>query len=581
MIKNQQILYDLLIYLYGTPIGENVFRRLKERLLDFQKSVNLKVNPDREAFNQEDVVLITYGDLLQRNGEAPLNTLFHFFTKYLKEFVNTIHILPFFPFSSDDGFSVIDYLKVDPNLGTWEDIRNFKKEDIRLMFDGVINHISAESNWFQQFLKNDPKYTQYFITTEPDTDLSLVTRPRTLPLLTPFQTPSGKKWVWTTFSDDQIDLNFKNPDVLLDIIDVLLCYIQYGANLIRLDAIAYLWKEIGTSCIHLHQTHAVVQLLRAILDDVAQGVLIISETNVPHEENISYFGNGNNEAHLVYQFALPPLVAHALLTGSAIYLTKWASELKPPSPSTSFFNFTASHDGIGLRPVSGILPPREMEVLLRNTLEHGGKISSKTNSDGSASPYELNITYYDLLNNPVSNEPEILQVKKFLVSQAIQLALAGIPGIYLHNLLGSRNYTIGVEETGLPRTINRQKLEINLVESELADKTSIRNQVFYGYSNLIKCRVSENSFHPNGNQQILELSTSVFSVLRTSPSGSQKILALHNLTSIQQNLEFDINIFGNQKPKALEDILSKKVYSIHKLMTILLEPYEIVWLRIK
>ncbi len=581
MTKNQQIMYDLLIYLYGTQVGENVFRRLKERLVDFQKSVNLKVSPDREAFNQKDVVLITYGDLLQRNGEAPLYTLFHFFTKHLKEFVNTIHILPFFPFSSDDGFSVIDYLEVDPNLGTWEDILNFKTMGVQLMFDGVINHISAESKWFQKFLKGDPKYENYFITAEPDTDLSLVTRPRTLPLLTPFQTPSGKKWTWTTFSGDQIDLNFKNPDVLLDIIDVLLHYVQYGANLIRLDAIAYLWKEIGTSCIHLTQTHAIVQLFRTILDDVAQGVLIITETNVPHEENISYFGNGNNEAHLVYQFSLPPLTAHALLTGSAIYLTKWASDLKIPSPSTAFFNFTASHDGIGVRPVSGILPPEEMEVLIRNTLEHGGKISSKTNSDGSSSPYELNITYYDLLNDPTTIESERLQVKKFLVSQAIQLALAGIPGIYLHNLLGSRNYSRGVEETGLSRTINRQKLDIDQVESELDDKFSIRNQVFYDYINLIKCRVAENSFHPNAEQQILVLSSSVFSILRTSPSGSQKILALHNLTPIFQTIKFDLDIFGDLKPVALEDVLTKRLFFLPTPMTIILEPYEIVWLKNK
>src|SRR5690606_35016656 len=108
-------------------------------------------------------------------------------------------------------------------------------------------------------------------------------------------------------SADQVDLNFKNPAVLLATTRALLFYVEHGAKFIRLDAIAYLWKEIGTPCIHLPQTHQVIQLMRAVLDEVAPDVRLITETNVPHPDNISYFGAGTNEAQLVYNFALPPL----------------------------------------------------------------------------------------------------------------------------------------------------------------------------------------------------------------------------------------------------------------------------------
>ena len=323
------------------------------------------------------------------------------------------------------------------------------------MFDAVINHISSKSRWFAGFLRGEEKYQDYFISVNPNIDLSLVTRPRSLPLLTPFETPEGEKYLWTTFSADQIDLNFSNPETLLDVLDVILFYIKSGANLIRLDAIAYLWKEIGTTCIHLPQTHTIIKLLRAIVGEVSPDVLLVTETNVPHEENVSYFGDGADEAHMVYQFALPPLTAHAIITGSSRYLRGWASSLEYPSPETCYFNFTASHDGVGVRPVTGILPEADLEVLLQQTQAHGGRISLKTNQDGTTSPYELNINYFDLLNNPSSDEPQTLHADRFMASQAIMLMLKGIPGIYFHSLMGSRNYYQGVEESGHARTINR------------------------------------------------------------------------------------------------------------------------------
>jgi len=558
----------------GGPISQAVISRLER----FKQTTTLRKTA-QELFNQHDIILITYGDILRNRDTPPLKNLRNFYQSHLWPTINTIHILPFYPYSSDDGFSVIDYLSVDPALGSWNDINELEQPGSQLMFDAVINHISSQSTWFSKFLARDEKYKDYFLTVDPDVDLSLVTRPRSLPLLTPFETADGLKYVWTTFSADQVDLNFANPDTLLDILDVILFYIEQGASLIRLDAIAYLWKEIGTTCIHLPQTHAFVKLLRAIVDEVSPGVLLITETNVPHEENVSYFGDGSDEAHLVYQFSLPPLIAHAIIRGSSRYLNKWASSLEFPSEHTSFFNFTASHDGIGVRPVTGILPDKELTILLERTRAHGGKISSKTNQDGSTSPYELNINYYDLLNNPDSKEPQMLKVDRFMASQAIMLMLKGIPGIYFHSLVGSRNFYQGVEETGHARAINREKLILEPFLHELQDPETLRYRVFHKYKTLLELRTKEKAFHPAGKQEILDLGNSVFAVSRTALDGSEQILAIQNVTSQQVDIDISMSGLKVRNDTVLQDLISLEKYSSQNgVVTVKLVPYQTLWL---
>ncbi|MBL8103093.1 MAG: hypothetical protein JNM02_11215, partial [Anaerolineales bacterium] len=434
---------------------------------------------------------------------------------------------------------------------------------------GVINHISSQSEWFKGFLRDDPHYQNYFITIENSPDLSQVVRPRALPLLTPFQTPSGEKQVWTTFSEDQIDLNFKNPEVLLEILDILLMYAERGATFIRLDAIAYLWKEIGTTCIHLPQTHRVIQFLRAALNEIAPHVHLITETNVPHMDNISYFGDGTNEAQLVYNFALPPLTLHTFHTGDARILSNWAKTLTLPSDKTTFFNFLASHDGIGLNPVRGILSETDIDTLVNKTLEHGGLISYKHNADGSQAPYEMNINYFNALSNPNGNEPLDLQVNRFIASQAIMLSLLGVPGIYFHSLFGSRGWIEGVKQTGRNRTINREKCQLDELQSELADEDSLRSKVFTRYSQLLKARSSSSAFHPHGTQQILDVHPSVFAVERISPDGESHVLCLQNVGA--QRIRCTMNY------KSAVDLFTSQILQVSKIT---LEPYQTLWMRL-
>jgi sucrose phosphorylase len=557
----QKRIQQKLVQLYGDSAGQDTHQRLQKILRPMRPGSKATL-----ALSEKDVILIGYGDHIQHDKEAPLHTLHHFLKDHITPAINSVHLLPFFPYSSDDGFSVIDYYAVNDTMGDWSHIQAMS-QDFRLMFDAVFNHMSAQSEWFQKYLQQLPPYDDYFIAVPPETDLSNVTRPRAKPLLTAFDTANGTRHVWTTFSEDQVDLNFSNPDVLLEMLRVLLYYVRQGAGLIRLDAIGFLWKEIGTTCIHLPQTHLLIQLMRDVLDVVAPDTVLITETNVPHEENISYFGDGTNEAQMVYQFPLPPLILHTLATGNATALTNWAQSLDPPGERVTFFNFTASHDGIGLRPVTRILSDEEVNYLAERTRAHGGQVSYKNNSDGTKSPYELNITYFDAITDPaITDKFPQTAIARFIVSQAIMLALQGVPGIYLSSLFGAQNWQEGVEQTGRARTINRRKFNAETLVMQLSDSGSLYHQVYQAYRQLLEIRTSDTAFHPLAKQIVHPWSPDVFAVERIADDGS-RLLALHNVTDQSVNLVLPDGIW--------HDLLSQTHYQNQ----LSLKNYQIAWLK--
>jgi sucrose phosphorylase len=552
---------DLLKKIYGQETAALAFERIAPVVTKYDAQKSKK----ESYFSQEDVVLITYGDSLKKEGEAPLTTLHEFSNKYLKGIISNIHFLPFFPYSSDDGFSVMDFFEIDPALGTWQEVAAIG-QDFELMLDYVVNHFSSKGQWFQNYLEGKDGFEAFAIEVDPTTDLSMVTRPRSLPLLSAYTKKDAQTvHLWTTFSADQIDFNFESLDVLEKMIDVLLFYTDQGATILRLDAIAYLWKEIGTSCIHLSQTHDMVKLFRAILDLVAPDVIIITETNVPHDENISYFGDGRDEAQMVYNFSLPPLLFYSMVKEDASVLSQWAAGLYLESVNNTFFNFTASHDGIGVRPLEGILEPKELDGLVEIVKANQGQVSYKQNPDGSESPYELNITYVDAILADKSST----RADKFLASQSIQYALPGVPATYIHSLLGSRNWVEGVKQTGRARTVNRQKLQVENLISELKNPESFRARVFFPYLDLIKTRKKQSAFHPNAGFEILQIDPAVFAIKRYSKD--QTIYALTNISSktVQATLP------GAESSGPMVDLITGENVdpkAIH------LNPYQYVWL---
>lgn len=534
-------------------------------------------------FTQEDSILITYGDLIDEEGEKPLETLAEMSRKYLRGVFNTLHILPFFPYSSDRGFAIMDYEEVDPRLGNWEDIAKLKT-DFRLMFDGVVNHVSSRSRWFQEFLNQNPDYLDFFTVFSTKNKISedylkLLVRPRTSDVLTEFDTLNGKRLVWTTFSPDQIDLNFKNPKVLIKMVEILLTYVRRGADIIRLDAVTYLWDELGTTGAHLAQSHMIIKLLRDILDAVAIHVALLTETNAPHEDNIKYFGNGSDEAQMVYNFALPPLVLYSFQTGNASKLTNWAAGLQRISATATFFNFLDSHDGVGVMAVQNIMTKSEIEMMSLKVLEHGGYISYKKNSDGSESPYELNITWYSAINREDADEPDDLQVQRYLASRSIALVLMGVPGVYLHGLLGSKNDAETVLEQRDLRSINRKIIRKSELVRALEDPNTTTHKVSFRLAAMIRKRNREKAFHPNAPQQVLKVADAFFVVHRTTIDGKEHILAITNVTHYNQYFRCDLSLL-KISPKEWHDILSGRIVAAaNNVLSFSVKPYEIFWLK--
>lgn len=552
----------LINHIYGESFSD---AHLNVLLTKLEKAAVNITEKRKSGWDEKDVVLITYADQFSAKGEKALPVFTRFYNEWLSRTFSHVHLLPFYPWSSDDGFSVIDYHEVAPETGTWRDVAELK-QSASLMFDFVCNHMSAKSEWFANYLAQKPGYEDFFISVDPETDLSAVTRPRALPLLTPFTLHDGSvRHLWTTFSDDQIDLNFASPQVLIAMVDVLLHYLMEGARYIRLDAVGFMWKIPGTTCIHLEQTHCLIQLFRAITDAVAPGTVIITETNVPHKDNISYFGDGENEAQMVYQFSLPPLVLHAVHRQDVKALCQWAGSLALPSTHTTWFNFLASHDGIGLNPLRGILPESEILSLVDKLQQEGALVNWKNNPDGTRSPYEINVTYLDALSLRDSSDDE--RIARFILAHAVLLSFPGVPAVYIQSILGSRNDYEGVERLGYNRAINRKKYTAGQVDQELNNKKSIRYQIYSRLSELIAIRRGERAFHPDSQAIFDAISEHILKIVRAAENGG-RMTALFNFSNKMQTVYVQ-TLFGTE-------LLSGQDISGTELT---LNPWQVMWIK--
>lgn len=527
--------------------------------------------PSNNLWSEQDALVITYGNSIADGQHKPLDLLLDFVDTNLKGVVNGIHILPFFPWTSDDGFAVTDYYKVDPALGDWPDIRRIGDE-FSLMSDMVLNHVSSQGTWFNAYRQGQPPYDRFFMEADPADDLSSVVRPRTTPLLRRVETAMGTRHVWCTFSHDQVDLDFRNPEVLLEIIRILRFHIDQGVRILRLDAVAFVWKDRATNCIHLPQTHAIVKLMRVLADFAAEKVILLTETNVPKAENLSYFGR-RDEAHMVYQFPLPPLVLHAMLSGNVRHLRRWLRAMPPAPLGCAYFNFTASHDGIGMRPAEGTLPPGEIAAMIAAVRSAGGLVSMRSLPDGGEAPYELNCGYFDAMTRTFAGD-EGTKIDRFLCSQTIVMSLEGIPAFYIHSLLATPNDLEAVERRGMNRAINRHRWNYPDLLARLDDPASDQSRVLEALRGLLRLRGRQAAFHPNATQLTLQLDDRLLGVWRQSLDRNQSIFALHNVSSEVVEIDaFALNLIDDEDWR---DLLSGD--PIDPAGQIVLAPYQCRWI---
>jgi len=563
-------------YIYDTIIS-------KEKTLEYSKKINRLINhykklevktETKDPWSESTILLITYADSISKgiSGKS-LNNFGTFYNKYLKKFINSIHFLPFFPSSGDGGFSVKNHFEVDETYGTWDDIKELSK-DANIMTDLVLNHASSEGQWYKNFLKEKRPGKNYFYIVDKDYDCSKVVRPRDHNLLSEIKFLNEKKFLWCTFSHDQIDLNFKNPEVLLEFINLILTFASYGIKIFRLDAVAFIWKKSGTTCLNLTQTHEIIKLLRDIVDQLEKDIIIVTETNLPKQENLSYFGK-NDEAHWVYNFPLPPLIINTFLFEDSSALTKWSMKMPPAQIGNAYLNFIASHDGIGMRPAEGVLTDKEIKKMLQRLKKNGSQFSMRKLSNGEEKVYEANISLFDALKFTDSDKKGKFDLKRFIAAHCIILAIEGVPAFYFNSLFATKNDEKAFASSGIKRNLNRYKWDYSSLISLLNEKDSIEYNSYDAFKKLISIRKVQPAFHPNATQFTLNLDKNIFSVWRQSRDRKQSIFALTNVSS--KNVKLNSNQINLIDDEQWFDLLSPNE-KITDGQFIKLNPYQTVWI---
>ena len=572
-IKNiDHLIYKKLLFIYRNEKTRFNIKYYSDLILELIKTFQKDYKFKKEIISEKSLLLISYGDNLKNKNEVPLKTLKNFFEKNLKNRFEILHILPFYPSSSDGGFSVTDHKNVNKELGTWYDIRSLSNH-ASIMADLILNHSSIKGKWFNSFIKEKEDHKNFFFTIDDNFDFSKVIRPRDHKLIQIYNYKKKNNKLWCTFSHDQIDLNFKDPLVLIEFIEIVLLLLSKGVTTFRLDAVAFIWKKNGTSCVNLPETHEIVKLLRLIVNYINPHALIVTETNLPRKENLSYFGN-NDEANWIYNFPLPPLILYTFLFEDSSKISGWSKSMPPAQINNAYLNFIASHDGIGMRPAEGILDNIILDKLFKRVKKNGGKFSFRK-VESKNKVYEANITLFDALKQTDFDKDGIFAVERYIAAHSILLALEGVPAIYFNSLFGTSNDQNAFIKTGIKRNINRFKWDFSDLSKKLKNKNSLENIIYSKILKIISLRQKQIAFHPNATQYTLTLGNKLFGVWRQSIDRSQNIFAITNISSVVRELKLSkINLFENQ----LWFDLLKPDESLNNLKILKLKPFQTVWI---
>lgn len=527
----------------------------------------------KERWNESHSVLITYADSIYKNGEATLKTLSGLLSKHFGSLSKVVHILPFLKSTSDGGFAVSSYDYLEEKFGGWDDLKNISKNH-DLMADLVLNHVSSSHPWVQQFIKSQEPGISNVFSPKQSLDWSNVVRPRSSSLFSQINTEDGPKQVWTTFGPDQIDLNWHNPKMTIEFLNLIITYLSNGIKWFRLDAVGFIWKESGTTCLHLPKAHSIVKLLRILLNNLLNNGVLITETNVPQKENLSYL-IPDDEAHMAYNFPLPPLLLEAIITSRADILNSWIFDWPILPEDTTLFNFTASHDGVGLRALEGLMNEQRIKELLINCEKRGGLVSHRRLSNGDDKPYELNISWWSAMEDS-SRDAKRFQYERFILSQLFVMALKGVPAFYLPALLASENDIKSFSMTGQRRDLNREKFKSENLLAALNNPESNANKNLKYLRNAMDVRSELKQFHPCSEMKCLSKGRSDIVVIKRS-KGLESLFAIHNMTANKINYQLNDNDLPkiNDNDFNTHDFLTSTKFNCKNIS---LDPFQVIWL---
>ncbi len=569
LLKNYEKIFNDVNAIYSYILNESEIKKLSNKIL---KLIEKKKRKKKYNINEKDILLISYADTIRLKNKKSFLVLKDFLDTYIKKKINIIHILPFYPSTSDGGFAVTDFFKVDNSHGNWSDLRKLSS-NYRVMSDIILNHASSKSTWFKRFLENHGVGKDFFLTVDKEFNTRHIVRARSHKLLQKFETKNGNKLVWCTFSRDQVDFNFKNPKVLIAFIKLIIFLSNKGIKLFRFDAVAFIWKRQETNCVNLDQTHAIVRLFRTLLGLIDGESKIITETNLPFRENFSYFGN-SDEAHIIYNFSLAPLIINTLIKGNSAAFRRWSMSMPPAKDNNSYLNFIATHDGIGLRPLEGIIKNKDINILLNTLKRYGSKFTYRRDKNNKRVIYEANISLFDALSGTIKGKDNY-SYHRFYCAHAIMLSFEGIPAFYIHSLFGTRNNISLLKKTGIKRSINRTSYDYKDITEALKNNGSHISKVFNNILNLIEIRKKQIAFHPNATQYTLNLGNNFFGIWRQSVNRKQSIFAIYNITNNMQRLHINkINILNFE---SWSDLISEN--KINKKKNYLnFSPYQCMWI---
>lgn len=609
---NLTIIKDLFFSLYPEENNSASFEKLLKTLPALFKS-----RPD--SLKTQDIDRICEGDWYKSAQLAGMQLYVDHFSDDLtglekkiayfeKLGVNFLHLMPITPRpkeENDGGYAVNNYHEIDPRYGTKDDFlkltHKLRDKNILLMVDFVANHTSNEFSWAKKAKEGNVKYQSYYYTFE-DRQLPNAFE-QTLPEIFPMTSPGNftydqemEKWVMTVFNRYQWDLNYSNPEVFIEMLGNLLRLVNLGVDVVRLDALAFMWKKLGTQSQNLPEAHALISLFRLCLQAIAPGVVFLAEAIVAPNEIIKYFGLGTmkgNECEIAYNAPLMSLLWDAIATTKTTLLYKNLYNLPKKPLEATWINYIRCHDDIGLG-----FEDRYIEEIGWGVKQHRKFLLDYYSGNIEWSPSKGEIFMY----NPKTGDGRItgscasllglekaLELKnkvkikeaisKIIMMHGIILSYGGIPLIYAGDEIGTVNdysYLSDLNKKEDSRWINRPKQDWNVV-AKLDAEISHHSEIFFALQGLIRVRKKNPVLADNNNLVLYNSQNPHVLIYERTSEKEEGILIVCNFNQSPQTIrKIELGAYS-EKNKSKNIVIGKSMK--FDLETIELKPYELLWLK--